>query len=249
MSDFEKRVKDELHKRTAEESHGLQDEIWNELEQELFNEDRGDVQKLKKKGRIISVIGLIAAGLLIAFSLQTDTGSAFIQSVKDMFVPEKEITQGIEGQDEETEVHLKEGIDSKYIIYIDETRYKMVKGENSDVITTIDPLPEDFPEVKMEITQLSDEKPEDLVEKIEAELKVDFPELREIEHVTEPVEGYLLHGINGSEWDSNVVHLYVISNGNEGSYVIREDYFLEAAEGHGARFHYMLESFEIVEEN
>ncbi|MBO1911628.1 hypothetical protein J4G37_43415, partial [Microvirga sp. 3-52] len=89
MSDFEKRVKDELHKRTAEESHGLQDEIWNELEQELFNEDRGDVQKLKKKGRIISVIGLIAAGLLIAFSLQTDTGSAFIQSVKDMFVPEK----------------------------------------------------------------------------------------------------------------------------------------------------------------
>jgi len=100
----------------------------------------------------------------------------------------------------------------------------------------------------MEITQVANEKPEDLVKKIEAELKVDFPELREIENVTEPVEGYLLHGINGSEWDSNVVHLYVISNGNEGSYVIREDYFLEAAEGHGARFHYMLESFEIVEE-
>ena len=30
MSDFDKRVKDELHKRTAEESHGLKDEIWNE---------------------------------------------------------------------------------------------------------------------------------------------------------------------------------------------------------------------------
>lgn len=248
MSDFDKRVKDELHKRTAEESHGLKDEIWNELEKELFNEERGDVRKMKKKGRIISVIGVIAAGLLIALSLQTDTGSAFIKSVKDMFAPEKEITQGIEGQDEETEVHLNEGKDSKYIIYIDETNYKMIKGEESDVITTIDPLPEKYPEVKMEITQVANEKPEDLVNRIEAELKVDFPELREIENVTEPVEGYLLHGINGSEWDSNVVHLYVISNGNEGSYVIREDYFLEAAEGHGARFHYMLESFEIVGE-
>jgi hypothetical protein len=248
MSNFDKRVKDELHKRTTEESQGLKDEIWNGLEQELFKEERGDVRKLKKKGSINSVIGVIAAGLLIALSLQTDTGSAFIKSVKDMFAPEKEITQAIEGQDEETEVHLHEGKDSEYIIYVDEARYKIIKGEESDVITTIDPLPEKYPEVKMEITQVANEKPEDLVKRIEADLKVDYSELREIENVTEPVEGYLLHGINGNEWDSNVVHLYVISNGNEGSYVIREDYFLEAAEGHGARFHYMLESLEIVEE-
>jgi uncharacterized protein YxeA len=218
------------------------------LKDEIWNEERADVRKLKKKGHIISVIGVIAASLLIALSLQTDTGSAFIKSLKDMFAPEKEITQGIEGQDEETEVYLHEGKDSEYIIYVDEARYKIIKGEESDVITTIDPLPEKYPEVKMEITQVANEKPEDLVKKIEADLKVDYSELREIENVTEPVEGYLLHGINGSEWDSNVVHLYVISNGNEGSYVIREDYFLEAAEGHGARFHYMLESLEIVEE-
>jgi uncharacterized protein YxeA len=248
MSNFDKRVKDELHRRTTEESQGLKDEIWNGLEQEVFKEERADVRKLKKKGHIISVIGVIAASLLIALSLQTDTGSAFIKSLKDMFAPEKEITQGIEGQDEETEVYLHEGKDSEYIIYVDEARYKIIKGEESDVITTIDPLPEKYPEVKMEITQVANEKPEDLVKKIEADLKVDYSELREIENVTEPVEGYLLHGINGNEWDSNVVHLYVISNGNEGSYVIREDYFLEAAEGHGARFHYMLESLEIVEE-
>ena len=69
----------------------------------------------------------------------------------------------------------------------------------------------------MEIKQVANEKPEVLVKKIEIELKVDFPELREIENVTEPVEGYLLHGINGSEQDSNVVHLFGISNGNEGA--------------------------------
>ena len=123
------------------------------------------MRKLKKKGRIISVIVVIAAGLLITLSLQTDTGSSFIKSVKDMFAPEKEITQGIEGQDEETEVRLNEGKESEYIIYIDETRYKMIKGEDSHVITTIEPLPEKYPEVKMEITQVTKEKPENLVKK------------------------------------------------------------------------------------
>lgn len=94
MSDFDKRLKDELHKRTAEESHGLKDEIWNGLEKELLNEEKGSVRNMKKKGRIISVIGVIAAGLLIALSLQTETGSTFIKCAKDMFAPVKEITQG-----------------------------------------------------------------------------------------------------------------------------------------------------------
>ena len=48
----------------------------------------------------------------------------------------------------------------------------------------------------MEIRQVADQKPEDLVNKIEAELKKDFPELRAVETVTEPVEGYWLHGYN-----------------------------------------------------
>ena len=37
-----------------------------------------------------------------------------------MFVPEKEIIQSIEGNEEETNVNLQEGKDSEYIIYIDE---------------------------------------------------------------------------------------------------------------------------------
>lgn len=247
MSNFDERVKKEIHTRTAHDTTGLKDEIWNELEQELFSEKRGDVKNMKKRNRVIPLIGIIAAGLLIALSLQTDTGSALIKGIKDLFVPEKEIIQGIEGQDEETEVTLNEGADSEYVIYIDETRYKMVNGEETDIITTIEPLPEKYPEVSMEITQVADKKPEDLVKELEAEFKKDFPELRDIETVTEPVEGFLLHGLNGNSWDSKVVHAYVISNGKEGSFIIKENYFLEAAEGHGARFHHMLETFEIVE--
>ena len=67
--------------------------------------------------------------------------------------------------------------------------------------------------------------------------------------MTEPVEGYQLHGIQngGQKWDDEVVHAYVISNGKEGSFVITERYFLEAAEGHGARFYAMLQEFQILE--
>jgi len=250
MSNIDKKAKKDLQARTEKDSHGMKDEIWNALENELFSEEkqpRGVVKKMKKRNRVIPLIITVAAGVVIALSLQTDTGEAFVKGIKDMFVPEKEVIQSIEGQDEETKVNLYEGTDSEYVIYVDEERYKMINGEESDLITTKDPLPEKYPDVTMEIKQVPDVKPEVLVEQYEAELKKDFPELRAIEAVTEPVSGYLLHGINGNQADSVVVHAYVISNGKEGSFIITEYYFLEAAEGHGARFHRMLETFEIVE--
>ena len=249
MSNLDKRATDELHARTDKHLQVLKDQIWEDLEHELFSEDpliRSEVKKLKKKNYAIPLIITVAAGLLIALSLQTDTGTAFVKEIKEMFVPEKQIIQNIEGTDEETEVQLNEGKDSEYIIYVDETRYELTNGENSDVISTIIPLPEKYPEVTMEIRQVADEKPEDLVKTIEAELKKEFPELREVEEVTEPVTGFNLHGAAGNDADSKIVNAYVISNGQEGSFVITQYYFLEAAEGHGARFHRMLETFEIV---
>lgn len=250
MNDFDKRAKDALQKRTEQDTHSLQNEIWDGLERELFSEEqtnRGEEHKMKKKNRVVPIILTAAAAVAIVFSLTTESGMAFIKGIKDIFVPEKEIIQSIEGQDEPTDVHLNEGTNSDYVIYVDETRYKMIKGEEADIITTIEALPERYPEVSMEIKQVTDTKPEDLVKKVEAELKADFPDLRAVETVTEPIEGYWLHGTTGSEWNSKVVTAYVISNGKDGSYVITENYFLEAAEGHGARFHHMLKSFEIVE--
>lgn len=172
-----------------------------------------------------------------------------MSKVKDVFVPKKEISQSIEGQDEITDVTLHEGENVEYIIYIDESRYKMEKGKEMDVITPIDPLPDQYPPVSLEITQIEDKNTEEVLEELETNLKQEFPNLLPAEKVTEPVEGYLLHGIiDGKEPTSKVVHAYVISNGKKGSFTLQENYFLEAAEGHGARFHHMLESFEIIEE-
>lgn len=244
MSKFDEQIKRELEQHTDTDVRDLKDDIWNEINKELF-EGRREVVKRKK--RWAPAVLIVAAALVLAFTLQTEPGLALIKGVKDMFVPEKEIIQSIEGQDEPTEVHLNEGKGSEYIIYVDESRYKMSKGENSDVITTIEPLPEKYPEVSMEIKQYPSDKPEELVKELEEKLKVDFPELRDVETVSDPVEGFWLHGLTESTWDGKVIDVYVISNGKDGSFVITERYFLEAAEGHGARFYHMLQSFEIIE--
>lgn len=203
---------------------------------------------MNQKTHIFSVIIAIAAAIFIFFMLQTKQDTAFISPIKNVFVPEKEITQSIEGQDETTEVTLHEGTNVEYIIYIDESRYKIEKGQEMDVITPSDSLPDQYPPVSLEITQIEDKKAEDVLQEFEANLKKEFPRLLPAEKVTEPVEGYLLHGIIDSEDPtSKVVHAYVISNGKNGSFILQENYFLEAAEGHGARFYHMLESFEIVE--
>jgi hypothetical protein len=244
MSKFDERMRKELEKKTDADVHELKNEIWNEINKELFE---GRRSKMKRKKRWIPAMLIAAAALVLAITLQTAPGLALIKGIKDMFVPEKEIIQSIEGQDEPTEVHLNEGKNSEYIIYVDESRYKMIKGEDADIITTIEPLPERYPEVSMEIKQHPSDKPEVLVKKIEEELKVDFPDLREVETVSDPVEGFWLHGLTESTWDGKVIDVYVISNGKDGSFVITKKYFLEAAEGHGARFTHMLQSFEIVE--
>ena len=180
------------------------------------------MKKIKKRNRIFPLVITFAAALLLAFSLQTDNGTAFMKELKDIFLPEKQVIQSIEGEDEETEFQLNEGKDAEYVIYVDETRYKMTHGEDIRYHYPNYPVPENYPDVTMEIKQIPNEKPEDLVVKIEAELKKEFPELREVKEVTEPVKGYELHGAAGNEAKSKIVNAYVISNGKEGSFVITQ---------------------------
>lgn len=249
-----KKVDDEAKKalmKHTDHSEDMKDEVWNRLNEELFDEEIKPKKVHKMKTRILPVLIAAAAGLLLVLGFGTDTGLALIDRIKEMFEPEKQVIQSIEGTDEKNDVQLNEGKNSDYVIYIDEERYKMVKGEGDepDVITTKEPLPEKYPEVSMTIEQVPDTAPEVLVDRVEEELKAEFPDLREVKEVEDPVKGYQLHGIanGGLEWDDPVVHAYVISNGHEGSYVITERYFLEAAEGHGARFYAMLQEFHIVE--
>ncbi|MCZ8538134.1 hypothetical protein M9R32_13135 [Paenisporosarcina quisquiliarum] len=201
---------------------------------------------MKERDISILIITTITVLSLFVYNSPTDTGIAIKKEMKDIFSPEKVVKQSIEGMDEEIQMKLNEGHRSEYVMYVDEERYMLTHGEKSDVITPLHPAPENYPEVTMEIEQFPNEKPLDLVEIIEAQLHKEFTKL-EVAEITNPIKGYQIHGAAGNKADSKIVNAYVISNGKEGSFVITQFYFLEAAEGHGARLHHMLETFKIVE--
>ncbi|MDQ6420730.1 hypothetical protein RB620_14965 [Paenibacillus sp. LHD-117] len=206
--------------------------------------------KNKHQGmRILKIwVGVAAAAVAITVFLSLPAGTAMMNSVKHWFEPEKKIEIDVEGQKEETngQVHVDETSD--YAIYYDKDRYKLIEGESKDVITTIDPIPEPYPQVSLTIEQNVDVLPEQLAAELAEQLKGQYARVDAVERVTAPVDGYLIHAIDGSDRLSKVTNVYVVSNKKQGSFILSSAYFLEAAEGHGSRFYHTLEQFEVLEE-
>ncbi|MCF3943543.1 RNA polymerase sigma factor [Oceanobacillus alkalisoli] len=116
-----------------------------------------------------------------------------------------------------------------------------------------------FQKVYMEISREENTTTEEVIERIKEEIEADAGMgIRREERTTEPIEAEMILGMGldgsrdtesfGSEWNTPIHRYYVMDTINEQVFIIKQVYFLEAAEGHGARFHYMLESFEIAKE-
>lgn len=228
------------------------EDIWKNIEEELFMTEtsRKTTHAKRKKGlakRIGWVITVAAAASIIGVFTTTNTGQAFVNQIKQYFEPKKQVQENIEGMPEDKEIVLQD-TKSGYIIYIDEERYKMIEEQDRDVIVPNPPLEDRYPEVSMSIEQVEDETPEQAIARLQKELTEQYATVKEPEAVTKPLTATLLSGIDGNEWNSPVAKIYVLSNERGGSFIITEKYFLEASEGHGARFYYALEQFKIVEE-
>ncbi|WP_339226372.1 hypothetical protein NSQ77_12650 [Oceanobacillus sp. FSL K6-2867] len=259
---LDKKIELLLQQQTEEATH-LKEETWNKISDELFHNSSASShtvrKKLNKKWRGLVVVGLSTAAVItiLLFGTLTDQGQAMFRNLKEMFVEEKQEEIELEGQKEETNVQLETNEELRYIIYVDEERYKMVEGEESDRIELIEPLEDRYPDVYMEITRVDDTTTNEVVAAIKAEIENDKEmELRREERVTEPIEAEMIQGMGleytndagktGHQWDTPI-HRYYVTDEDEGQvFVIKQVYFLEAAEGHGARFHYMLESFKVV---
>lgn len=245
-------------------SSNLKEEMWAQIESQLENGsplpadsiesqlDNKEQPQGKRRKRTMTIIkattGLAAAVIAVTAFLALPPGETFMKSVQNWFAPEKKIEVEIEGNKEETngQVHVNE--ESRYAIYYDKERYKLIQQDGKDVITTIDPLPEPYPQVSLTIEQNVDALPEKLAAEIAGKLADQFAEVRDIEKVSEPVEGYRIHAINGHDRLSEVISVYVTSNERQGSFILTMNYFLEAAEGHGARFTQTLEQFKALTE-
>jgi hypothetical protein len=231
-------------------------EMWDNIEAEVFGAQSEDTragrkpakQKQKRSKKQGFIFAAVAAAMLIAFGTQTSTGSAMIDKVKEMFAPEKDVTTKIEGSDEETKLNLHEGKKAKYVLYVDESRYQFVTSDTSDKVILKEALPEQYPDVEMEIVQLEDKEPSAAVEDAKASLGEKYGEILRTEEVTYPLDATLITAKGkGTEWNTPLAKVYVLSNGDKGSFVITQTLFLEAEEGHGARFDEMLKEFHIVE--
>ena len=80
-----------------------------------------------------------------------------------------------------------------YIIYVDESRYKMEKLDGRDRIAFKEELDDNIPDVYMDIEQVRDSTPEELATQIEEELKADFEVVRNEGMVDEPLRAIRLY--------------------------------------------------------
>ncbi|RKQ33463.1 hypothetical protein [Oceanobacillus halophilus] len=256
---FEKNVKKQLLDQTDEMTH-LKEDVWNNISSELFSSSTNRPNNRTRKGFVIGLTAAVVAAILFIGLLsedQIEKGQAMFQSLRELFIEEKKEEIELEGQKEDSNVRLEANEELRYVIYIDEDRYQMKEGEESDRIETIEPLPEELPDVYMEITRIENTTTEEVISQIkEAIAKDEEMELHREESVTTPIKAKVVqsigleytdeNGVTGLHWDTPTHRYYITEADNGQVFVIKQAYFLEAEEGHGARFHYMLESFEVV---
>jgi hypothetical protein len=225
-----------------------------ELEEEVWEYVRKNIKGQRRKGRKIKIrkkqvwfaFVSTAAVLMLTF-LFTEPGQAGINKVKEWFAPKKVIVEEVEGQKEQKEVTLNKS-KAGYVIYFDEKMYRVEKLDGKDRIVPLMKGSPDLPKVYMEIRQVTDQTPEALASSLEKQVKEQYPIIIQTGKVSEPVKGYVIHGESGQQWNDEVVKYYLVDNGQGGTFVIEQHYFVEASEGHGARFDNMLKQFRVTKE-
>src|SRR5690625_201572 len=217
----------------------IQRETWEKIDQQLFQKDK---QKKVLRRNWLMAISAAAIILVAMFGFLTETGQAVVKEIKDLFVTEKQQDIEIEGDKETTDVELHANELLDYVIYIDKDSYKMEQLDDIDRIITQEPLGENYPEVYMEISQEIGKTKEEMIDEIKTLLINDGLPIIHEETISEPIEaleitGYEQDDSTGdmhNDWDS-IIHKYLIVEvSTEQLFIIKQAYFLEASEGHGA---------------
>lgn len=226
------------------------EEVWRAIKAQAKQLPKGVSRmnrKRKRKSRFSGIMtaGTVAAALLLTFFLGTEPGKAAIDKIKELFEPQKNIVQELEGNQEETLVELEHS-KMGYVIYVDKEYYEVVNKDGADRIVAKN-QGEGLPEVFMEITQVEGKTPDAVAADIESQLKSKYPNVENRGQVSDPIKGTLIRATSGHEWNDQVVVYYLVDNTKGGTFVIEQQYFIEAAEGHGARFYHILKEFQIVE--
>ena len=199
---------------------------------------------------------LAAAAVLIflcALFVQTPPGTAMAATARETVAgliqtlfPPKAAEVTLEGESEQASLtaHGQEPNEATpgFAIYVDEDRYQVIVESNN---TFIRPLAATGLVCEMEISHLPSTTPKSGIEAAQTQLAENFETISDISESNTP-NGWTFCASGGTAWDSPQEEVYFTSDGAKGCYQISLRYFLEAAEGHGARFRTMLETFTIV---
>lgn len=103
-----------------------------------------------------------------------------------------------------------------------------------------------FPTEEIRITQKQEISVEDAAREIKEEMSEHYANVSDI-MISELPEGLYLCADEGIAGDCEVKEAYFVDNGLGGVFVITASYIVEETEGTGARFHSMIETFQILE--
>lgn len=181
-----------------------------------------------------------------------------LDKLSERYPEEQDVPLSIEGTEELIPMVRVVPGNFAYVLYADEERYDIsfdtkfdsnVTDESTVYLTARDQWGGEWPEVGLQIDTIPGRKPLELVSEKESLLEEKYRGATvTAEPVTEPVVGYKLHARQGTFPSSEVTTIYVLDQQHdESTIVITQTLFLEAQEGHGARFHAMLKTLEVLE--
>lgn len=133
-----------------------------------------------------------------------------------------------------------------FLIYVNEEQFSIREEEGLYSIRSTSPLPEDFPELGLDILHLSGTAPDAAKADAETAMRERYGTVTSEEpSAALPGSLYLRAGA-GTDWDSEQAELWFVDDGQGGTFVLAARYFLEAEEGMGRTFRDMVSSFRAI---
>ena len=236
----------------------MMDALGKVKEEYIMESSPGRKQNKKPRHRWIA-----AAAVLVAIFLffRTAPGAAALEIVKEgmasfieTLFPPKDIPVNVEGETEvihqqaggqEPEVQEDGTVAAPgFAIYYDTERYTMEEENGVNYIRFV--TDNDLPPCEVEIKHLADCMPADVAEAARKEMAESWEHVSEVSSLETPV-GLIFDFAAGMNWDSPCGAVYFVGDGRDGCFQITARYFIEAAEGHGARFSQMIQTFEVID--
>lgn len=133
-----------------------------------------------------------------------------------------------------------------FAIYVNEDIYTTSEEHGVYTIRPVSTLPEGFPPIDLTITHMEGRYDKAAaMESVTQQLTETYAQVSE----TEETEFTLFRTAgDGTAWDAAQAMVLCVDDGYGGSFVLMARYFTEAAEGHGARFRDMMDTFTVVYE-